>query len=170
MYLNMFGTDVMVLNSSEAIADLLDKRSAIYSDKVVLYTTLVRLRLMQPCTPPPTASNTDIGTDRFEQVVVHGVRIRRKVEDTSSTLPRVFQCCNRGEVRRRAKEGSFEALERPKRAPSGFLPSYSASDRLPCPLDHVRYPSGLLGKPLLPCSGSNDRKSPTSPGSGSISG
>ena len=35
MYLNMFGTDFVVLNSSEVIADLLDKRSAIYSDKVV---------------------------------------------------------------------------------------------------------------------------------------
>ena len=35
MYLNMFGTDVVVLNSSETIADLLDKRSAIYSDKVI---------------------------------------------------------------------------------------------------------------------------------------
>ena len=34
MYLNMFGTNIVVLNSSEAIADLLDKRSAIYSDKV----------------------------------------------------------------------------------------------------------------------------------------
>jgi len=34
MYLNVLGTDLVVLNSSEAIADLLDKRSAIYSDKV----------------------------------------------------------------------------------------------------------------------------------------
>ena len=34
MYLNMCGTDVVILNSSEAIADLKDKRSAIYSDKV----------------------------------------------------------------------------------------------------------------------------------------
>ena len=31
--LNTFGTDVMVLNSSEVIADLLDKRPAIYPDK-----------------------------------------------------------------------------------------------------------------------------------------
>ena len=30
----MLGTDLVVLNSSEAIADLLDKRSATYSDKV----------------------------------------------------------------------------------------------------------------------------------------
>lgn len=36
MYLNMFGTDVVVLNSGETIADLLDKRSAIYSDKVIV--------------------------------------------------------------------------------------------------------------------------------------
>ena len=35
MYLNVFGTDMVVLNSSGSIADLLDKRSAIYSDKVV---------------------------------------------------------------------------------------------------------------------------------------
>ena len=34
MYLKMFGTDMVVLDSSEAIADLLDKKSAIYSDKV----------------------------------------------------------------------------------------------------------------------------------------
>lgn len=32
----MFGTDVVVLSSSETIADLLDKRSAIYSDKVTI--------------------------------------------------------------------------------------------------------------------------------------
>lgn len=32
----MFGTDIVVLNSSESIADLLDKRSAIYSDKVTV--------------------------------------------------------------------------------------------------------------------------------------
>jgi len=34
MYLDVLGTDIVVLNTSEAIADLLDKRSAIYSDKV----------------------------------------------------------------------------------------------------------------------------------------
>lgn len=34
VYFNMFGADMIVLNSSETIADLLDKRSAIYSDKV----------------------------------------------------------------------------------------------------------------------------------------
>ena len=34
MYLNMFGTEIVVLNSSESTSDLLDKRSAIYSDKV----------------------------------------------------------------------------------------------------------------------------------------
>lgn len=40
MYFNMFGTDMVVLNSSESIADLLDKRSAIYSDKVTaMYNT-----------------------------------------------------------------------------------------------------------------------------------
>ena len=36
MYLNMLGTDMVVLNSSDTIADLLDKRSAIYSDKVTI--------------------------------------------------------------------------------------------------------------------------------------
>ena len=30
----MFGTAMVVLNSSETIEDLLDKRSAIYSDRV----------------------------------------------------------------------------------------------------------------------------------------
>jgi hypothetical protein len=34
LYFNMFGTDLVALNSSKVIADLLDKRSAIYSDKV----------------------------------------------------------------------------------------------------------------------------------------
>ena len=34
MYLSVFGTNIVVLNSNEAITDLLDKRSAIYSDKV----------------------------------------------------------------------------------------------------------------------------------------
>jgi len=34
VYLNMFGADYVILNSSEAISDLLDKRSSIYSDKV----------------------------------------------------------------------------------------------------------------------------------------
>ena len=42
MYLNMVGTDVVVLNSNETITDLLDKRSAIYSDKVA---TLWRVAL-----------------------------------------------------------------------------------------------------------------------------
>jgi hypothetical protein len=34
LYLNLLGTDHIILNSSEAISDLLDKRSAIYSDRV----------------------------------------------------------------------------------------------------------------------------------------
>ena len=44
MYLNMFGTDLVVLNSSKVIVDLLDKRSAIYSDKVITayYVCLAR--------------------------------------------------------------------------------------------------------------------------------
>ena len=42
MYLNGFGMNIVVLNSSEAIADLLDKRSAIYSDKVAACTTFLR--------------------------------------------------------------------------------------------------------------------------------
>ena len=41
MYLNMFGTNIVVLNSSEAVADLMDKRSAIYSDKVAASITLL---------------------------------------------------------------------------------------------------------------------------------
>jgi len=34
VYLNLFGKDMIILNSSKAISDLLDKRSKIYSDKV----------------------------------------------------------------------------------------------------------------------------------------
>jgi len=34
LHLNFLGSDHVVLNSSEAISDLLDKRSAIYSDRV----------------------------------------------------------------------------------------------------------------------------------------
>jgi len=52
MYLNMFGTDVMVLNSSETIADLLDKRSAIYSDKVTT-TYHACLARADPAVCPP---------------------------------------------------------------------------------------------------------------------
>lgn len=33
-HLNLLGADNVILNSSEAISDLLDKRSAIYSDRV----------------------------------------------------------------------------------------------------------------------------------------
>lgn len=36
LYLNLFGKDMIILNSSKAISDLLDKRSKIYSDKVRL--------------------------------------------------------------------------------------------------------------------------------------
>lgn len=42
VYLNMFGTDMIVLNSSEAMEDLLDKRSAIYSDKVTIALHIFR--------------------------------------------------------------------------------------------------------------------------------
>jgi hypothetical protein len=34
LYLNLLGADHVILNSGEAISDLLDKRSAIYSDRV----------------------------------------------------------------------------------------------------------------------------------------
>lgn len=34
LYLNLLGTDHIMLNSSEAISDLLDKRSAVYSGRV----------------------------------------------------------------------------------------------------------------------------------------
>ena len=95
MYLNMLGTDIVVLSSSETIADLLDKRSAIYSDKV---TTIIAL--VQPGSDaiPVAASNTDNGPDGPEQMVVHDVQIRRKMEDIPSALSRILQCCNRGEV------------------------------------------------------------------------
>lgn len=42
VHLNVFGTDIVVLNSSEAIADLLDKKSVTYSDRVILHTALSR--------------------------------------------------------------------------------------------------------------------------------
>jgi hypothetical protein len=34
VYLNFLGTDNIIINTNEAISDLLDKRSAIYSDRV----------------------------------------------------------------------------------------------------------------------------------------
>lgn len=34
LYLNLLGADHVILNSNEAISDLLDKRSALYSDRV----------------------------------------------------------------------------------------------------------------------------------------
>jgi len=34
IYLNLWGTDHIMLNSTEAISDLLDKRSSIYSGRV----------------------------------------------------------------------------------------------------------------------------------------
>ena len=34
VYLNLLGADHIILNSNEAISDLLDKRSALYSDRV----------------------------------------------------------------------------------------------------------------------------------------
>lgn len=37
VYLNLLGADTIVLNSNEAISDLLDKRSAIYSDRVSIF-------------------------------------------------------------------------------------------------------------------------------------
>ena len=52
MYLNMLGTDIVVLNSSETIADLLDKRSAIYSDKVSSYRMSHLKRHCAPSTHP----------------------------------------------------------------------------------------------------------------------
>ena len=42
MHLNVLGTDLVVLNSSEAIANLLDKKSATYSDRVILDTAFSR--------------------------------------------------------------------------------------------------------------------------------
>ena len=52
MYFNMLGTDLVVLNSSEAIADLLDKRSAIYSDKVPTAQPPSFQELIQPYNSP----------------------------------------------------------------------------------------------------------------------
>ena len=64
MYLNMFGTDMVVLNSSEAIADLLDKKSAIYSDKVMSHVAFVRVG-SNSITFPPIAPVTDGGANGY---------------------------------------------------------------------------------------------------------
>ena len=37
LYLSYLGADRIILNSNEAISDLLDKRSAIYSDRVRVF-------------------------------------------------------------------------------------------------------------------------------------
>ena len=34
LYLRLLGEDIVVLNSNEAITDLIEKRSSIYSDRV----------------------------------------------------------------------------------------------------------------------------------------
>ena len=44
LYLNLLGTDHVILNSSEAISDLLDKRSAIYSGRVRGFYEFIVLR------------------------------------------------------------------------------------------------------------------------------
>ena len=41
VYLNFFGADNIILNSNEAISDLLDKRSVIYSDRVCILKPIV---------------------------------------------------------------------------------------------------------------------------------
>ena len=57
MYFNMFGTDMVVLNSSEAMEDLLDKRSAIYSDKVGTPSTFFSgMKLIRPLVISPINS------------------------------------------------------------------------------------------------------------------
>ena len=40
LYLNLLGADQIILNSNEAVSDLLDKRSAIYSDRVRAFRNL----------------------------------------------------------------------------------------------------------------------------------
>ena len=40
LYMRLFSTDFVVLTSSEAISDLLDKRSSVYSDRVGRLSTL----------------------------------------------------------------------------------------------------------------------------------
>ena len=96
MYLNMFGTDMVVLNSSETIADLLDKRSAIYSDKVATTPHPPRNMLTRLGISLRIASVTNGRADGPGQVGVHDVSVRREVENTPPTLSRVFQCCDGG--------------------------------------------------------------------------
>lgn len=52
VYLNLFGADHVILNSNEAISDLLDKRSAIYSDRVRIFEPMVgsRTNFVEPPT------------------------------------------------------------------------------------------------------------------------
>ena len=42
LYLKILDTELVVLNSTEAIAELIEKRSNIYSDRVSLLTTTIR--------------------------------------------------------------------------------------------------------------------------------
>lgn len=44
LYLNLLGRDMIILNSSKTISDLLDKRSKIYSDKVCVSSFFAPLR------------------------------------------------------------------------------------------------------------------------------
>ena len=92
VYFNMFGTDLVVLNSSKVITDLMDKRSAIYSDKVSCHCVPRFIGLgWRDCafkySSPATASITNSGADRLRQMGIFGIRVRRQMEDIPSTLP-----------------------------------------------------------------------------------
>ena len=51
------------------------------------------------------SSTTNSGTDEPEPLGVHGVQIRRKVEDPPSVLPRILQRCDRGYDQKKAVRG-----------------------------------------------------------------
>ena len=57
----MCGTNVVVLNSSEAIADLLDKKSAIYSDKVATWMKFLHSGTNEIVTSPQQPRSPMVG-------------------------------------------------------------------------------------------------------------
>ena len=95
--MNMLGTNLVVLNSSEAIADLMDKRSAIYSDKVATCITFLRSG-SDAIVIPTTAPISHAGIDGAEQVGDCSVRVWRKVEDPPPALPSILQSRDRGQI------------------------------------------------------------------------
>ena len=68
MHLNMLGKSIVVLNSSEAIVDLLDKRSAIYSDKVAACVAFLRSTSNAPPEQPRSVMLELMGLNKWALV------------------------------------------------------------------------------------------------------